>query len=205
MYEEDGDTAIRPVLIHPHGAELGRHIVHDIGLWTQCTQIFILGQIAAACVRALEPTVCRTQRNPSLLRETDTGHARSGVSGAVNHCSHLCSFVIWVGCAAPLVPRILHLRRSPSRCSAALNIVYQCFTAGPLHDVLGADGIDQLASEATVQLRSALSRYPAMGTCRPCSSSSPQPARHSAPSGSEVRSVRGGQQSNDYAIRPVAG
>ncbi|GAB3242541.1 helix-turn-helix transcriptional regulator [Mycolicibacterium hippocampi] len=40
------------------------------------------------------------------------------------------------------------------------NIVYQCFMAGPLRDVLGEDGIDQLASEATAQLRSALSRYP---------------------------------------------
>lgn len=40
------------------------------------------------------------------------------------------------------------------------NIVYQCFKAAPLYDVLGEDGTDQLAREATAQLRLALSRYP---------------------------------------------
>lgn len=40
------------------------------------------------------------------------------------------------------------------------NIVYQCFTAAPLRDVLGEAGTDQLASESTAQLRLALSRYP---------------------------------------------
>lgn len=40
------------------------------------------------------------------------------------------------------------------------NIVYQCFTAASLRDVLGEDGADKLASESTAQLRLALSRYP---------------------------------------------
>lgn len=40
------------------------------------------------------------------------------------------------------------------------NIVYQCFAPGPLRDLLGEDGFDQLAGESTAHLRSALSRYP---------------------------------------------
>lgn len=40
------------------------------------------------------------------------------------------------------------------------NIVYQCFTAPTLRDVLGEDGADNFASEITAQLRLALSRYP---------------------------------------------
>jgi transcriptional regulator with XRE-family HTH domain len=64
------------------------------------------------------------------------------------------------------------------------NIVYQCFTAAPLRDVLGTR---------------------TMGIFSPCSPSCPQPAQHSAPIGSEVMSARGGQRSSDCATRPAAG
>lgn len=40
------------------------------------------------------------------------------------------------------------------------NIVYQCFTAPAVPDVLGDDGAGQLARAATAELRAALSRYP---------------------------------------------
>jgi transcriptional regulator with XRE-family HTH domain len=40
------------------------------------------------------------------------------------------------------------------------NIVYQCFTALPLRDVLGEEGSGQLARATTAELRSALGRYP---------------------------------------------
>lgn len=40
------------------------------------------------------------------------------------------------------------------------NMVYQCFTAATLRDVLGDEGADEFAPVATAELRSALSRYP---------------------------------------------
>lgn len=40
------------------------------------------------------------------------------------------------------------------------NMVYQCFTATTLRDVLGDEGADEFAPVATAELRSALSRYP---------------------------------------------
>ncbi|MGI5151665.1 helix-turn-helix domain-containing protein [Plantactinospora sp. CA-294935] len=40
------------------------------------------------------------------------------------------------------------------------NIVYQCFTAAAVTEVLGEDGAEELARVSTAELRSALSRYP---------------------------------------------
>ncbi|WP_354569298.1 helix-turn-helix transcriptional regulator [Glaciihabitans sp. UYNi722] len=40
------------------------------------------------------------------------------------------------------------------------NIVYQCFTSTALHQIVGADGAEQLARVATSELRTALTRYP---------------------------------------------
>ncbi|MEO3925878.1 helix-turn-helix transcriptional regulator [Micromonosporaceae bacterium B7E4] len=46
------------------------------------------------------------------------------------------------------------------------NIVYQCFTAPAVTEVLGEDGADELARVSTAELRSALSRYPDDGYLR---------------------------------------
>jgi len=61
VYQNDRHAAIWSVLVHPNGAEFGWNVVHDIGLWTQCTKFSILRQIAAPCVRTLEPTDSETQ------------------------------------------------------------------------------------------------------------------------------------------------
>lgn len=81
MYEYDGHTTVRPMLIHTNDAELRWNIVHDVGPRTQCAQLVIRCQIAPPCVRAPEATASQAQLdtppvNATIHAETATSEAR---------------------------------------------------------------------------------------------------------------------------------
>ena len=90
MYEYDGHTTVRPMLIHTNDAELRWNIVHDVGPRTQCAQLVIRcledNPWGSKWLQFPSPTVSGSIRTVRRL-----GHVQGGVWPGAAGGAGLCS------------------------------------------------------------------------------------------------------------------